>query len=60
MKVMFKGQQVQIVSSTNSTTKIKFVDDGYLSVSGEFVYRELVLSNKHHKGSLFLDGICIL
>lgn len=60
MKAMFKGQQVKITACSNRTTTIQFVNDGYLSVTGEWVYRKLVLSNKHHKGCLFVGETCIL
>lgn len=60
MKAMFKGEEVKIVACSELTTAIQFINDGYLSVSGEWVYRQLVLSNKHHKGSLFVGETCIL
>lgn len=60
MKVMFKGEEVEIVACSDRTTTIQFVNDGYLSSSGEWIYRKLVLSNKHHKGSLFVGEACIL
>ena len=60
MKVTFKGEEVEIVACSNRTTTIQFIYDGYLSEVGEWVYRQLVLSNKHHTGFLFLGKVCIL
>lgn len=60
MKAMFKGEEVKIVACSDRTTTIQFVNDGYLSASGEWIYRKLVLSNKHHKWSLFVGETCIL
>lgn len=60
MKAMFKGEEVKIVACSDRITTIQFINDGYLSASGEWVYRQLVLSNKHHKGSLFVGETCIL
>lgn len=60
MKAMFKGEEVKIVVCSARTTTIQFVNDGYLSASGEWIYRKLVLSNKHHKRSLFVGETCIL
>lgn len=60
MKTVFKGEEVKVIACSERTTTIQFINDGYLSASGEWVYRQLVLSNKHHKGYLFVGETCIL